>query len=152
MRKMRAAQISLLAVLFSSCTFVAHADSTPTPTPAPSTSIDVYKAAMEQFKRHREAFAVAMRDRVQKIRVINQTFDISVKKARQDSRNAMQVAVKPEQKSAINTNLKSIITNAIIAREEALLELGEPPVPPTEPVRPAKNGPMMKDGGGKKNR
>ena len=34
MRKMRAAQISLLAVLFSSCTFVAHADSTPTPTPS----------------------------------------------------------------------------------------------------------------------
>ena len=152
MRKMRAAQISLLAVLFSSCTFVAHADSTPAPTPAPSTSIDVYKAAMEQFKRDSEAFAVAMRDRVQKIRVINQTFDISVKKARQDSRNAMQVAVKPEQKSAINTNLKSIITNAIIAREEALLELGEPPEPPTEPLRPAKSGPMMKDGGGRKNR
>jgi hypothetical protein len=52
----------------------------------------------------------------------------------------------------VNTNLKSVITNAIIAREEALLELGEPPLPPTEPVRPPKNGTMMKDGGGKKNR
>jgi len=152
MRKTRAAQITLLAVLFSSSTFVAHADPTPAPSPASSSAADIYKAAMEQFKRDREAFATVMRDRVQKIRIINQTFDLAVKKARQDSRTAMQVAVKPEQKSAVNTNLKSVITNAIIAREEALLELGEPPLPPTEPVRPAKNVPMMKDGGGKKNR
>jgi ABC-type branched-subunit amino acid transport system substrate-binding protein len=152
MRKMRAAQISLLAVLFSSSTFVAYADSTPAPSPTSSSAIDVYKAAVEQFKRDREEFAAAMRDRAQKIRLINQTFDLAVKKARQDSRTAMQVAVKPEQKSAVNTNLKSTITNAIIAREGALLELGEPPVPPTEPVRPPKNSPMMKDGGGKKNR
>jgi hypothetical protein len=152
MRKMRAVQISLLAVLFSSSTFVAYADSTPAPSPASSSAIDVYKAAVEQFKRDREEFAAAMRDRAQKIRLINQTFDLAVKKARQDSRTAMQVAVKPEQKSAVNTNLKSTITNAIIAREGALLELGEPPVPPTEPARPAKNSPMMKDGGAKKNR
>jgi hypothetical protein len=152
MRKTRAAQITLLAVLFSSCTFVAHADPTSAPSPASSSAADIYKAAMEQFKKDREAFATAMRDRVQKIRIINQTFDLAVKKARQDSRTAMQVAVKPEQKSAVNTNLKSVITNAIIAREEALLELGEPPLPPSEPVRPAKSVPMMKDGGGKKNR
>ena len=152
MRKTRAAQITLLAVLFSSCTFVAQADPTPAPAPASSSATDIYKAAMEQFKRDREAFAMEMRDRVQKIRLINQTFDLAVKKARQDSRSAMQVAIKPEQKSAVNTNLKSVITNAIIAREEALLELGEPPEPPTEPLRPAKSGPMMKDGGGRKNR
>jgi len=156
MRKIRAAQITLLAIIFSSCTFVAQADPTPSPTPSTSpaatTAIDVYKAAMEQFKRDREAFTVAMRDRAQKIRVINQAFDLAVTKARQDSRSAMQAALKPDQKSAVNGNLKTTIATAITAREEALLALGEPPEPPTEPTRPAKSAPVMKDGGGKKSR
>ncbi|MCX6444959.1 MAG: hypothetical protein NTY85_05460 [Actinobacteria bacterium] len=152
MRSTRAAQVALLSVLFSSCTFVAHADPTPSPSPFPTTSTDSFKTAMEQYKKDREAFNAAVRDRMQKIRFINQTFDQSVKKARQDSRIAMQAAVKPDQKSAINGNLKTIIATAITVREEALLALGEPPEPPTEPLRPAKSGPMMKDNGGKKNR
>jgi hypothetical protein len=43
------------------------------------------------------------------------------------------------------------LTEAEIAELQSRPQL-EPPVPPTEPVRPAKNSPMMKDGGGKKNR
>ena len=152
MRKMRAAQITLLAVLFSSCTFVAQADPTPTPSPVPSTATDLYKAAMEQFKKDRDAFNIAMKDRNQKIRDINQNFDQAVKKARLDSRTAMQSAAKPEQKSAITSNLKSVITTAIITRENALDALGEPPVPPIEPMRPEKGAAMKKDNGGKKNR
>ena len=148
---MRSAQVALLAILFSSCTFVAQADPTPTPTPVPSTTLDPHKAAMEQFKKDRDAFNIAIKDRNQKIRVINQAFDQAIKKARQDSRTSMQVAAKPEQKSAISSNLRSAIAAAVIARENSLLALGEPPLPPVEPIRPAKNGPAMKDGG-KKNR
>ena len=151
MRKMRSAQVALLAILFSSCTFVAQADPTPTPSPVPSTATDLYKAAMEQFKKDRDAFVLAMKDRNQKIREINLAFDQSIKKARQDSRTAMQVAAKPEQKSAVNSNLRSAIATAVITRESALQSLGEPPIQPIEPMRPAKNGPTMKDGG-KKNR
>ena len=152
MRKMRAAQITLLAILFSSCTFVAQADPTPTPSPVPSTATDLYKAAMEQFKKDRDAFNIAMKDRNQKIRDINLAFDQSIKKARQDSRTAMQVAAKPEQKSAINSNLRSAIATAVITRESALQSLGAPPVPPIEPMRPEKGAATKKDNGGKKNR
>lgn len=148
---MRSAQVALLAILFSSCTFAAQADPTPTPTPVPSTAVDPYKAAMEQFKKDRDAFNLAMKDRNQKIRIINQAFDQAVKNARQDSRNSMQVAARPEQKSAISSNLRSAIAAAVIARENSLLALGEPPLPPVEPLRQPKNGPKMKDGG-KKNR
>jgi len=148
---MRSAQVALLAILFSSYTFVAQADPTPTPTPVPSTTVDPHKAAMEQFKKDRDAFNIAIKDRNQKIRVINQAFDQAIKKARQDSRTSMQVAAKPEQKSAISSNLRSAIAAAVIARENSLLALGEPPIPPVEPTRSAKNGPTMKDGG-KKNR
>ena len=151
MRRKRSAQVALLAILFSSCTFVAQADPTPAPTPAPSTAGDAYKAAMEQFKKDRDAFNIAIKDRNQKIRVINQAFDQAIKNARQDSRTSMQVAAKPEQKSAISSNLRSAIAAAVIARENSLLALGEPPIPPVEPTRSAKNGPTMKDGG-KKNR
>ena len=152
MRKMRPVQVVVLTILFSSCTFVAQADPTPAPSPLPTTSTDSFKASMEQFKKDREAFNAAVRDRMQKIRFINQTFDQSVKRARQDSRAAMQAAIKPDQKSAITGNLRTIIATAITVREEALLALGEPPVPPIEPTRPAKNGPMMKENSGKKNR
>ena len=86
------------------------------------------------------------------MRVINQTFDSAIKKARQDSKLAMQVALKPEQKSAINSALKSVIAAAIISREEAIEALGEAPIPPTEPTKAPKGMHAEKNGGEKKRR
>jgi hypothetical protein len=64
----------------------------------------------------------------------------------------MQVALKPEQKSAINSALKSVIAAAVIAREEAIEALGEAPTPPTEPTKPAKGMYADKNGSEKKRR
>ncbi|CAN2213447.1 hypothetical protein MCEMRE26_01040 [Candidatus Nanopelagicaceae bacterium] len=127
---------SAIIVLFS---FSYPASADVTPTPAPTSQMDVYKSSLEQFKKDRDIFNAAMRERNQKIRVINQIFDSSIRKARQDSKLAMQAALKPEQKSAVNSNLRSVIATAVIARESAIEALGEPPVPPIEPLRPPKS-------------
>jgi hypothetical protein len=136
MKRTTAAWASAGAIALTSLANPASADVTPTP--APTLQMDSYKVLMEQFKRDREQFNIAVRERAQKIRVINQAFDMSIKKARQDSKLAMQVALKPEQKSAINSALKSVIASAITAREEAIEALGEPPTPPIEPSKAQK--------------
>jgi hypothetical protein len=138
--------IILLAVFSSP----ASADVSPTPTP--TSQMDLYKLSMEQFKKDRDQFNAAVRERNQRIKSINQAFDSAVRKARQDSKLAMQAALKPEQKSAINSNLKSVIAAAIIARESAIEALGEPPVQPTEPARPSKSFQGEKVGADKKRR
>jgi uncharacterized membrane protein len=136
--------------LLASFTYPASADVHPTP--APTSQMDLYKISMEQFKKDRELFNNAVRERNQKMRSINQTFDSAIRKARQDSKLAMQAALKPEQKSAINSNLKSVIAAAVIARESAIEALGEPPIQPTEPPRPPKNMYSEKSGAEKKRR
>jgi len=150
MKRATAVRISVGAIALSSFSNPAFADVTPSP--APTSQVDSYKVLMEQFKLDREEFNVALRERSQKMRLINQAFDTAIKKARQDSKLAMQVALKPEQKSAINSALKSVIAAAVIAREEAIEELGEAPVPPTEPTKGAKGMHAEKNGSEKKRR
>jgi len=118
MKRATAVWASAGAIALSSFSNSAFADVTPSP--APTSQADSFKVLMEQFKRDREEFNVALRERFQKMRLINQTFDTAIRKARQDSKLAMQVALKPEQKSAINSALKSVIAAAVIAREEAI--------------------------------
>jgi len=150
MKKSAVAKLSGAIILFSSFSSPASADVTPTP--APTSQLDLYKVSMEQFKKDRDQFNAAVRERNQRIKSINQAFDSAVRKARQDSKLAMQAALKPEQKSAINSNLKAVIAAAIIARESAIEALGEPPVQPTEPARPSKSFQGEKVGGEKKRR
>ncbi len=137
-------------ILLACLTYPASADVNPTP--APTSQMDLYKLSMEQFKKDRELFNIAVRERNQKMKAIYQTFDAAIRKARQDSKAAMQSALKPEQKSAINSNLKTVIAAAVIAREDAIEALGEPPIAPTEPPRPPKNFNGEKNGGEKKRR
>jgi hypothetical protein len=148
--KRAAVWVSAGAIALSSFSSPAFADVTPSP--APTSQADLYKVLMEQFKKDREEYSVALRERSQKMRIINQVFDTAIKKARQDSKLAMQVALKPEQKSAINSALKSVIAAAVIAREEAIEELGEAPVPPIEPTKAAKGMHAEKNGSEKKRR
>ena len=137
MRRSTVAKLSGAVILLSTLSYPAIADVDPTPTPL---------TQMDQFKRDREVFNTAVRERNQKIRNINQIFNSAIKKARLDAKIAMQSALKPDEKSSVNANLKSEITAAIIARESAIESLGEPPVAPIEPpklqkgVHNAKNG------------
>jgi hypothetical protein len=150
MKKSAVAKLSGAIILLATFSYPAAADVTPAPTP--TSQMDLYKLSMEQFKKDRDQFNAAVRERNQKIKLINQAFDLAVRKARQDSKQAMQAALKPEQKSAVNSNLKNVIAAAIIARESAIEALGEPPVHPTEPARPSKVFQGEKVGSEKKRR
>jgi len=150
MKQSAVAKFTGAIFLLASFSYPASADVNPTP--APTSQMDLYKISMEQFKKERDLFNIAMRDRNQKMKNINLTFDTAIRKARQDSKIAMQSALKPEQKSAINSNLKSVIAAAVIARESAIEALGEPPIQPTEPPRPPKNIHSEKIGAEKKRR
>jgi hypothetical protein len=150
MKKSAVAKLSGGIILLATFSYPAAADVTPSPTP--TSQMDLYKLSMEQFKKDRDQFNAAVRERNQKIKLINQAFDLAVRKARQDSKLAMQAALKPEQKSAVNSNLKNVIAAAIIARESAIEALGEPPVHPTEPARPSKSFQGEKVGSEKKRR
>jgi hypothetical protein len=150
MKRATAVWASAGAIALSSFSNSASADVTPSP--APTAQAESFKILMAQYKKDREEFNMALRERSQKMRQINQAFDAAITKARQDSKLAMQVALKPEQKSAINSALKSVIAAAVIAREEAIEALGEAPTPPTEPTKPPKGMYADKNGSEKKRR
>lgn len=108
------------------------------PTPAPTISADPYKAAMDQFKRDRDIYMAAMRDREIKMRDINLLFKGAVDKANLDARNALATATTPLQKSTIAAARRNAIDAAINARDTAIAALGDMPVQPTEPMRQPK--------------
>ena len=128
------AAVAVTLVISSFAVLPAHAD----PTPAPTISADPFKSAMEQFKKERENFMAAMRDRSAKMRDINTAFKTEVDKANLDARNALATASTPLQKSTIAAARRNAIDAAISARDTAIAALGDMPVPPTEPVRQSK--------------
>ena len=130
--------VALTAALFTSNTYMASADVTPSPAP----TFDSFKAAQEQFKKDREAYAAALRDRDFKMRSINAAFKDSVDKAATDAKSAMALATTPDQKNSINSNRRAAVAAAIVARESAIAALGPLPTPPTEPVKPPKAAPF----------
>jgi hypothetical protein len=109
-----------------------------TPTPYPS-------VVLEQFKKEMEAFNAAVREREEKIRQINQVFNSAINKAAQDARFAMQIAAKPEQKNSVNSQKRIAVATAIDAREDALIALGQPPLPPQDPLRLQKGTSKQKE-------
>ncbi len=128
--------IMAIAALFSPSQS-AHAEMR-SPTPVPS-------SVLEQFKKEMEAFNAVMREREEKIRVINQEFNSAINKAAQDARFAMQIAAKPEQKNSINSQKRIAVATAIISRENALIALGQPPLPPQDPLRMQKGMSKQKE-------
>ena len=143
--------VALAAGLFSSNCALASAD--PTPSPSPTTSIDSYKAAQEQFRRDRDIYMAALRDREVKMRAINSTFKIAVDKAASDAKSAMATATTPDQKNSINSTRRAAIAAAIVARESAIAALEPIPAPPVEPVKPPKGAPFgMSEQKGKQKR
>ena len=84
---------------------VTAASADPTPSPTPSTSIDTFRAAQEQFRKDRDIYMAAMRERENKMREINATFKSAVDKATSDAKTAMTSATTPDQKNSINSIL-----------------------------------------------
>lgn len=130
------------AVIFTLCSFSSFSQSAVaderTPPPLPL-------GVFEQFQRDMDAFRVAMRLRDQQMREINQNFYWAINKANQDARSAMQIASKPEQKISVITLKKGAVAAAIYARENAIIALGQPPIPPVDPMRVQKNSAKQKE-------
>ena len=144
--------VALAAGLITSNNF-ALASADPTPSPSPTTSIDSYKAAQEQFRRDRDIYMAALRDRDAKMRAINSAFKFAVDKAASDAKSAMTTATTPDQKNSINSTRRAAVAAAIVARESAIAALGPLPTPPVEPVKPPKGAPFgMSEQKGKQKR
>ena len=130
------------AVIFALCSLSSFGQSAvadqKTPPPLPS-------GILEQFKKDMDAFSAAMALRDQQMREINQSFYLAINKANQDARSAMQIANKPEQKISVITVKKGAVAAAIYARESAIIALGQPPMPPVDPMRMQKGSSKQKD-------
>ncbi len=103
------------------------------PTPSPSTTAEVYKALQEQYKRERDLYLQAIRDRDNKMRMINLIFKNAVDKATTDARIAMASATTPEQKNSISATRRNAITQAITLRDSMISGIGPMPTPPAKP-------------------
>jgi hypothetical protein len=126
--------VAITAALFTSNAYFASADVTPSPAP----TFDSYKAAQEQYKKDRDAYFAALRDRESKMRSINAAFKNTVDKATTDARSAIVAATTPDQKNSINSTRRTAIAAAIVVRESAIAALGALPTPPVEPTKPPK--------------
>jgi len=130
------------AVIFAICSLSSFSQSAvadqKTPPPLPS-------GILEQFKKDMDAFSAAMALRDQQVREINQSFYLAINKANQDARSAMQIASKPEQKISVITVKKGAVAAAIYARESAIIALGQPPMPPVDPMRMQKGSAKQKE-------
>lgn len=123
----------------------AGADSTPSPTPSPAT--DPLKIAHEQYKKERELYFLAIREREISMREINFAFKIAVDKANSDARIVLWAATTPERKSAAANARRSAIAAAIIERDAAITALGPIPIAPVSPQKAMK---LQQEGKGKR--
>lgn len=129
-------------VIFTLCSLTSFSQSAladqRTPPPLPL-------GVLEQFQQDMDAFRAAMALRDQQMREINQNFYLAINQANQDARSAMQIASKPEQKISVISAKKAAVAAAIIARESAIIALGQPPMPPVDPSRMQKGVLKQKD-------
>lgn len=124
--------ISLLTSLAMGA-FGTTAQADPLPTPSPSTTAEIFRALQEQYKRDRDQYLQAVRDRDNKMRMINLIFKNAVDKATADARIAMASATTPEQKNSISAARRNAITQAITLRDSLISGIGPMPTPPTKP-------------------
>jgi hypothetical protein len=119
------------SLLASPAPLSADVHAAPSISPAP----EPFKGTFEQFKNAREAYIAEMKLRNEKIKQINISFKSAVEKANSDYRAALSSARTLDQRSQISSQRKTAITAAIVARDLAIFELGEEPMPPQEPLK-----------------
>jgi hypothetical protein len=119
------------SLLASPAPLSADVHAAPSISPAP----EPFKGTFEQFKIAREAYIAEMKLRNEKIKQINISFKSAVEKANSDYRAAISSARTLDQRSQISSQRKTAITAAIVARDLAIFELGEEPMPPQEPLK-----------------
>lgn len=122
------------SLLASPAPLSADVHAAPSISPAP----EPFKGTFEQFKIAREAYIAEMKLRNEKIKQINISFKSAVEKANSDYRAALSSARTLDQRSQISSQRKTAITAAIVARDLAIFELGEEPMPPQEPLKSKK--------------
>lgn len=104
---------------------------------APAT--DSNKISKEQYKKEKDSYIEAIRERDFKFRTINMNFKLAMDKASADYKDAVLEATSPEQKTSARTAYIAARTQAIAKRDLAILNLGPAPVPPAENSRSGKN-------------
>lgn len=133
-RSHRQATTAISVLFFSLAIAPSYADVSQSPLPSPTAT--TFKVLQEQYKKDREAFLQAVKNREQRMREINSAFKASVDKATYDAKTLMATATTPDQKNAISAQRRNAVAAAIVARESAVEALGPLPTPPAEPVRP----------------
>ena len=126
--------VAAIALALSTC-LAGAGSAVAEPTPSPSPSSTIIRTPLEQYKYDREIYLNAVKARDAAIRQINAAFKVAVEKSTQDYKAAMSLARTPDQKVMANSNRKSAIAAAINQRDAAIDELGEEPIPPTEPAK-----------------
>ena len=107
-----------------------------------------WKSAMDQYNLALKAattqFQADQQLRKAKIKAISVAFQAAVAKARSDKKTAYAAATSLDQKIAADALLKSAISAAAIARQNALEALGPELVRPATPVKPVKQAEPVK--------
>ena len=99
--------------------------------PKPSAKM-VFKNAKEKLKYELDLYKSAIEARREAREEINEAFKIAIKKVTTEARIALLAATTAEQKLAIMNALKIARTEAVAARDAALVALGSMPTPPAE--------------------
>ena len=99
--------------------------------PKPSAKM-VFKNAKEKLKYELDLYRAAIQARQEAREEINEAFKIAIKKVTTEARIALLAATTAEQKLAIMNALKIARTEAVAARDAALVALGSMPTPPAE--------------------
>jgi hypothetical protein len=91
-----------------------------------------FKNAKEKLKYEIDLYKSAMQARQEAREEINEVFKNSIRKATTEARIALMTATTAEQKLSIMNALKIARTEAVAARDAALVALGSMPTPPAE--------------------
>lgn len=100
---------------------------------------DSNKISKEQYKKEKDSYIEAIRERDLKFRTINMNFKLAMDKASSDYKDAILEATSPEQKTSARTAYVTARTQAITKRDLAILNLGPAPMPQAENSRSSKN-------------
>ena len=119
--------LSLTLLLVGAPTAIAHELPTPAPVPgvAPLGEMEQYLLEVEHYRSDVNLF-----------RRISKIFTTAVNKANSFYEAAMRTAKSDKARTIISAQRDSFVENAIKVRDNAIVEIGGPPVEPIKPIKP----------------